>query len=51
MIGSTDPSDATPGSIRGQYAQEMSDNIIHGSDSDESADREVSLWFATDELF
>jgi nucleoside-diphosphate kinase len=44
-IGATDPADATPGSIRGDLALSMPDNLVHGSDSPESAAREISLWF------
>jgi nucleoside-diphosphate kinase len=49
-IGATNPADAAPGSIRGDYATSMPNNLIHGSDSPESAQREISLWFADDEL-
>jgi nucleoside-diphosphate kinase len=45
VIGATDPLEAAPGSIRGDYALEVTFNLVHGSDSDESADREISLWF------
>ncbi len=44
-IGATDPADATPGSIRGDLALSMPDNLVHGSDSPESAGREIRLWF------
>ena len=44
-MGATDPADATPGSIRGDLALSMPDNLVHGSDSAESAAREISLWF------
>lgn len=47
MIGKTNPLDAQPGTIRGDLASTMSQNVIHGSDSVESAERELSLWFAT----
>ncbi|NJP38187.1 nucleoside-diphosphate kinase [Alkalicoccus luteus] len=50
MIGATDPLEAAPGTIRGDYAIKKSENIIHGSDSSESADREIKLFFAADEL-
>src|SRR5699024_6386253 len=50
MIGATNPEDATPGSIRGDYAVTVGKNIIHGSDSDESAKREINLFFNEDEL-
>jgi len=44
-MGSTNPADACPGSIRGQFALSMPDNLVHGSDSPESAAREIGLWF------
>ena len=44
-IGATNPADATPGSIRGDLALSMPDNLVHGSDSPESAAREIALWF------
>jgi nucleoside-diphosphate kinase len=49
-IGATNPADAEPGSIRGDFALAMPDNLVHGSDSPGSADREVALWFSDDEL-
>ena len=49
-IGATDPADADPGTIRGDLATAMPNNLIHGSDSPESAQREISLWFADNEL-
>ena len=49
-IGATNPADAEPGSIRGDLANSMPDNLVHGSDSTESAEREVALWFSDDEL-
>ena len=49
-IGATNPADADPGSIRGDLALAMPDNLVHGSDSPESAKREIALWFADDEL-
>ena len=45
VIGATDPLDAAPGSIRGEYAVEVTFNLVHGSDSDQSARREIELWF------
>jgi nucleoside-diphosphate kinase len=45
VIGATDPLEAAPGSIRGEYAVEVTFNLVHGSDSDESARREIELWF------
>jgi nucleoside-diphosphate kinase len=44
-IGATNPTDATPGSIRGDLASAMPDNLVHGSDAPESAKREIALWF------
>jgi nucleoside-diphosphate kinase len=44
-IGATNPLEATPGSIRGDYAVEVTFNLVHGSDSDESAEREIETWF------
>jgi nucleoside-diphosphate kinase len=49
-IGATNPADAEPGSIRGDLAVAMPDNLVHGSDSPESAQREIALWFTDDEL-
>src|SRR3982750_1510044 len=49
-IGATNPADAQPGSIRGDLAVAMPDNLVHGSDSPESAEREIGLWFGADEL-
>jgi nucleoside-diphosphate kinase len=45
MIGATNPLEAAPGSIRGDFATEVTFNLVHGSDSDESATREIELWF------
>jgi nucleoside-diphosphate kinase len=44
-IGATNPTDAAPGTIRGDLALAMPDNLVHGSDSPESAQRELQLWF------
>jgi nucleoside-diphosphate kinase len=44
-IGATNPADAYPGSLRGQFALAMPNNLVHGSDSPESAQREIGLWF------
>ena len=46
LMGATNPSDATPGSIRGDLATELDKNVVHGSDSDESAERELNLFFS-----
>jgi nucleoside-diphosphate kinase len=44
-MGATNPADSTPGSIRGDLALSMPDNLVHGSDSPKSAAREIDLWF------
>jgi nucleoside-diphosphate kinase len=44
-IGATNPADAEPGSLRGDLAASMPNNLVHGSDSPESAAREIALWF------
>jgi nucleoside-diphosphate kinase len=49
-IGGTNPADAEPGSIRGDLALSMPDNLVHGSDSTETAAQEIALWFGDDEL-
>ncbi|MFQ5574218.1 MAG: nucleoside-diphosphate kinase [Terriglobia bacterium] len=48
MIGVTDPSEALPGTIRGDYASRIETNIIHGSDSPENAEREREIFFGPD---
>ena len=48
-IGATDPAKAAPGTIRGDLALSMPNNLVHGSDAPESAEREIALWFG-DEL-
>ncbi|XP_026181365.1 nucleoside diphosphate kinase 3 [Mastacembelus armatus] len=50
MLGETNPADSLPGTIRGNYCVEMGRNVIHGSDSVESAQKEISLWFHQSEL-
>ena len=45
VIGATNPLEAVPGSIRGDFAIEVGQNMVHGSDSDESAEREIGIWF------
>ena len=44
-IGATNPADADPGSLRGEFAVAMPNNLVHGSDAPESAEREIALWF------
>lgn len=50
MMGSTNPKDAEPGTIRGDFGLTVGKNVIHGSDSPESAVREISLFFKEEEL-
>ncbi len=50
MMGATNPLDSAPGTIRGDYALVLSENIVHGSDSPESAARELPLYFGAGEL-
>ncbi len=50
MMGATRPNEAAPGTIRGDYAQETGRNIVHGSDGEESAAREIGLFFSAEEL-
>ena len=50
MMGKTNPADAAPGTIRGDFGISVGMNIIHGSDSVESAQREINLWFNEGEL-
>jgi len=45
LMGATNPSESTPGSIRGDLATELDKNVVHGSDSVESAERELNLFF------
>jgi nucleoside-diphosphate kinase len=45
LAGATDPVKAAPGSVRGDFATEVQNNIVHGSDSPESAEREIKLFF------
>jgi nucleoside-diphosphate kinase len=50
MMGATNPANATPGTIRGDFAVETGRNVIHGSDSPASAEREIGLFFQESEL-
>jgi nucleoside-diphosphate kinase len=45
MMGATNPRDAAPGTIRGDYGTELTENLVHGSDSQESATREIGIFF------
>jgi nucleoside-diphosphate kinase len=46
-MGATNPAESAPGTIRGDLALSMPDNLVHGSDSPEAADREIALWFGS----
>lgn len=50
MIGATDPKEAAPGTIRGDYALSKAENVIHASDSLEKAQREMAIFFSPEEL-
>jgi len=50
MMGVTNPKDAAPGTIRGDFAVDLSYNVIHGADSPASAEREIALYFSNEEL-
>ncbi|AUW93667.1 nucleoside-diphosphate kinase [Sulfobacillus sp. hq2] len=50
IMGATDPVKALPGTLRGDYGLAITENIVHGSDSDASAEREIGLYFAPHEL-
>ena len=50
IVGATDPKEATPGTIRGDLAMEIGRNVVHASDSDGSAARELGLFFDDDEI-
>jgi nucleoside-diphosphate kinase len=49
-IGATNPANAEPGTIRGDLALSMPDNLVHGSDAPETAEHEIPIWFDDDEL-
>lgn len=50
MMGATDPLKAAPGTIRGSFGMDVGRNVVHGSDSNESAAREIALFFAPEEI-
>jgi nucleoside-diphosphate kinase len=50
MVGATRPHEAAPGTIRGDYALETAQNLVHASDGPETAASEIALWFGADEL-
>ena len=50
MLGETKPLESNPGTIRGDFCIDVGRNIIHGSDSTESAEKEINLWFRPEEI-
>jgi nucleoside-diphosphate kinase len=50
MMGATNPLDSAPGTIRGDFALDLGRNVVHGSDSPESAAREIAIFFTDAEL-
>ncbi|OKY77122.1 MAG: Nucleoside diphosphate kinase Ndk [Candidatus Methanohalarchaeum thermophilum] len=50
MIGATNPSEASPGTIRGDYALDIEQNVVHAADSKETAERELNMYFDEEEL-
>ncbi|EPY34815.1 nucleoside-diphosphate kinase [Angomonas deanei] len=50
LLGATNPADSLPGTIRGDYAVDVGRNVCHGSDSVESATREIAFWFKPEEV-
>ncbi len=50
LMGATDPAEAAPGTIRAEFAGELPENMIHGSDSPESAEREIGFFFSRREV-
>jgi len=50
LVGATNPADAVPGSIRGDYCIDIGRNVIHGSDTVENANLEIALWFTDKEI-
>ena len=51
IMGDTDPGKARPGTLRSEYGDSVGENAVHGSDSLESAQRELALFFSAEELF
>lgn len=50
LLGATNPADSIPGTIRGDFAVDVGRNVCHGSDSVESANREIAFWFTPEQL-
>ncbi len=51
LMGATDPAKAEPGTIRADFGSDIQHNVVHGSDSIETAEKEIELFFAGDEIF
>lgn len=51
LMGATNPLESVPGSIRGDFALSIGENIVHGSDSEESAEREINNFFKPEEIY
>jgi len=51
IMGATDPAEAEPGTIRADFGSDIQRNVVHGSDSIETAEKEIKLFFAEDEIF
>jgi nucleoside-diphosphate kinase len=50
MIGATDPAEASPGTVRGDYALDIGRNCVHAADAPDTAEREIGIYFDDDEL-
>lgn len=50
MMGATNPLEAAPGTVRGDFALDVGENVVHSSDSPESAEREIGLFFLSDDI-
>ncbi len=50
MMGATNPKDAVPGTIRGDFASTIDENVVHGSDAPETAEREIEIFFTEEEM-
>ncbi len=50
LIGATNPAEATDGTIRKDFAESVQNNAVHGSDSDENAQKEIAFFYSTDQI-